>query len=299
MNLNQQQQIESYLSGQMSPADASLFEAQLEVNPELQQELKFQTEVIRGISEYRKIQLKTRLDAINVSANWWTTLQYSTLGQYIGGAVVVALISGGVYWWADKWSDDGLPNEGAQVETPISLSENEPEFPLIAVEEDGKEKQQPPIEDEKSIANHSGFEKVEGDETARVEKTPTKKFSPKVNVPAAGNVDEEKAFNPDELPVPAESTADSEKTKPVDVEVIDTKSTRIKYRYYAGKLFLYGNFATEPYEILEINSSKGRSIYLYHLKAYYEILPSDKPTGVQEITDQKLIQELSILRKAK
>jgi hypothetical protein len=294
MNLNQQQQIESYLSGQMSPEDASLFEAQVEVNPELRQEMNFQTEVIRGISEYRKIQLKTRLDAINVSANWWTTLQYSTLGQYIGGAIVVALIGGGVYWWADKWSDDTANVNSAETEIPVTIEEIEPEVGMIP-EAEVADEQEPLLANDKKSAD----EPTKDTSTEKSKTAPTKKFNPNVKVPSAGNVNEEKAFNPDELPVPAESTSEDVKAKSLEVEIVDTKSTRIRYRYYGGKLFLYGNFTHEPYEILEINSAKGRNIYLFHLRAYYEILPSDKPVGVQEITDQKLIQELSILRKAK
>jgi hypothetical protein len=297
MSLNQQQQIESYLAGQMSPEDASLFEAQLEVNPELRQELKFQTEVIRGISEYRKIQLKSRLDAVNVSAGWWSTMQYSTLGQFIGGAMLVGLIGGGIYWWADKWSLDESSNV-TETEVPALISDNEADLTLTP-EVEKESVNEGRFINENTKTSETSEAKKESETSEKSEEQPVKKFIPKVKVPSAGNVDEEKAFNPEELPVPAESTSTTEKSAPVEVEVIDTKSTRIKYRYYAGKLFLYGNFSSEPYEILEINTSKGRNIYLYHLKSYYEITPSDKPVGVQQITDAQLIQELSILRKAK
>ena len=302
MNLNQHQQIEKYLSGQMSPEEASLFESQLDVNPELRQEMNFQSDVIQGISEYRKLQLKARLDSINVTSSWWTSLQYSSVAQYIGSAVLVAMIGGGIYWWADKWSVEEVDNIPVEVKIPVVEKDNQPE---LAVTPDNKKE----TTDEKSndsIAVTEGSDKissveneVKAESPAESEKPVVKQFKPKVQVPSAGNVNEEKSFSPDELPTPAESTASAEKNTPVDVEVVDSKSSRIKYRYYAGKLFLYGNFTNEPYEILEINSSNGRSIYLYHMNAYYEILPSDKPVGVREIVDEKLIQELSILRKAK
>lgn len=294
MNLNQHQQIEKYLSGQMSPEEASLFESQLEVNPELQQEMNFQNDVIQGISQYRKLQLKSRLDAVNVSASWWTTLQYSTVAQYIGGTILVALIGGGIYWWADKWAVEEVENTPVEVEVPVT--DNEPELTLIPKEETEKVEAVKTEVSEETTPVKAETVRIEESKT---EKPGIKKFTPNVKVPSAGNVNEEKTFTPDQLPVPAESTSELEKNKPVDVEVIDTKTSRIRYRYYSGKLFLYGNFTNEPYEILEINSTNGRSIYLYHLNAYYEILPSDKPVGVREIVDEKLIQELSILRKAK
>ncbi|MEQ9230349.1 MAG: hypothetical protein RIF46_06670, partial [Cyclobacteriaceae bacterium] len=78
MNLNQQQQIESYLAGEMSAKEISAFESQVEVNPELRQELHFQSEVISGIGEFRKAQLIARLDGLNVSTAWWSVVQHSS-----------------------------------------------------------------------------------------------------------------------------------------------------------------------------------------------------------------------------
>ena len=85
----------------------------------------------------------------------------------------------------------------------------------------------------------------------------------------------------------------------LDDEIIETKASKIKYRYYDGKLYLYGKFQQEPYEILEINSASGRRIYLYHLTNFYEISSSDKPVELKAIDNSKLIQELEILRKTK
>ncbi|MEQ9229738.1 MAG: hypothetical protein RIF46_03590, partial [Cyclobacteriaceae bacterium] len=126
-----------------------------------------------------------------------------------------------------------------------------------------------------------------------------KSFNPIVNVPNAGNVEAEKEFQPQQAPKPEEVEETEPAKKALEVEVVETKTSRIKYRYYAGKLFLYGKFQDEPYQILEINSAAGRRIYLHHLNTFYEIVQSDKPVNLTEVTNEKLIQELSILRKSK
>ncbi len=293
MNLDQQNKLDAFLSGRMTPDELQSFQAELGSNPELQQQVAFQSEVTKGISEYRKAQLKARLDAIDVTPTLWTSFQQSTVAQFVAGAVAVSIISASLYLYFS--SDNTAETQDDTVDELIIQPKTEAVDTLTVKPEANHETvdENQPVQTEKSGASPTAQE-----QEAVKEKEPTKPFNPKVAVPKAGDVEAEKEFTPDELPTPEVAESSTNDTAPIEVEVVDGRG-KIKYRYYAGKLFLYGDFTAQPYEILEINTSKDRRIYLYHLEAYYEITPSDKPVNVVEVTDQKIIQELTILRKAK
>jgi hypothetical protein len=286
MKANQHNQIEAYLSGEMNPEQLAKFESELQVNPELQQELSFQTEVIQGIGEYRKAELVARMEAINVSPVWWSFVEQFSALQYIGGAVVATII-GGAAWFAFQDTEE-LTVEPTDIKTIVidTPSSNHYVWDLPIDE----------IESKTELITEEGREV----EVLEEEKGNADNFSPVVAVPLVNDVEVEKEFVPEEAGEPEEiSTKSTSKATPIDVEILESKGTKIKYRYYAGKLYLYGEFQSQPYEIIEINSASGRRIYLFHMNEYYGITPSDKPVSLEPISDSKLIQELSILREAK
>lgn len=289
MNLDQQNQLEAYLSGQMPPEEMKTFEAMLNSSPELQQEVRFQSDIIKGIGQYRKAQLKARLDAIQVTPGYWFGLQGSTLGQLATGAVAVLMISAGAYWYFGTESESPAENVAPQ----------KVDQEIVIVPENDQSTEELPVEETPVKENNDESKKTRRSEKPVVTDKTQKSFDPKTNAPTSGDVSDEEDFTPDNLPTPEEGTTVRKANEPIEVEVINGRNAKIKYKYYAGKLYLYGDFTAEPYEILEINSAAGRRIYLYHLNAYYEITPTDKLVGVVEVSDAQLIQELTVLRKEK
>ncbi len=287
MNINQQQRIESYLAGEMNPEEMSAFESQMEVNPALREEFHFQSEVISGIGEFRKAQLIARLDGLNVSTAWWSVIQHANVLQYVGTAVAIIGIGGVAYWFATK-SDEAPAPTGNEI--TIDAPVHDPEiFELPAFDSE--------LENVPVVANEGPAEVTVAED--KVQPKAEKSFNPVVNVPNAGNVEADQDFKPQQAPKPEEVQAAKTTKNALEVEVIETKTAKIKYRYYAGKLFLYGKFQDEPYQILEINSGAGRRIYLYHMNTFYEIVQNDKPVNLTEVTNEKLIHELRILRNSK
>lgn len=298
---NQQDQIDSYLSGRMTAEEAARFDASLQANPELRQEVAFQSEVVQGIQHYRKAQIKARLDAVQVSAGWWGAVQQSSVLQWVGGVVAVSLISAGVFWFVSQPTEEEVPAKQVKEEKPEVISESNieqvPSVPSattvdedISTDEKFEQRNTPPVAEEVT---------VEETEAVANRGTEAKEpFNPKVKVPQVEDVEAERTFQAEKLPTPEVADQVENKEEPLDVEVVDMRGSKVKYRYYAGKLYLYGQFANTPYEILEINSAEGRRVYLYHADTYYELLPSDKTTGALPVTDQKLLNDLSILRKA-
>jgi len=297
MKPSQLQQIESYLSGQMTAHEKEAFEADLQANPELKQELDFQSDVIQGIGEYRKAQLKARLDAIDVSPAWWNLASQSSSVQAIVGALVIASVGLGIYFYD---SDDAkeISNESSQ---EIVINAPQQEDPLVWQVPELPKKGSDDVKN-KNIDQYPGdqqvFEKNDLSKTReqKAQNKSTADFNPDVVVPDAGGGTADAEFTPEALEAPEDDK--TREKKPIDVEVVDKRAKKIQYKYYSGKLYLLGDFGEEPYEILEVNSSEGRKIYLYHADEYYKISVSDKMKALQAIENKRLIRELAILRKA-
>ena len=286
MKTNYQQQIEAYLSGEMSTDQLNKFEAELESNPELNQELNFQSEIIQGIGEYRKTQLIARLDALKVPSVWWSFVQNSTALSYLSWAMITALIGTGIWFVIQDDSELIGPEVGSTVVDAPNQQLATWDIPELI------KKESKIIED--------GHSTVVGENQKRtIVREETRSFNPIVSVPLAGDIEADKNFVPMEVGEPSVVEGSNTSNKPISVEIVNSKNLKAKYRYYDGKLFLYGKFEQQPYEILEINSAQNKKIYLYHLASFYEILPSDKLVNLQIVTNAKLIQELIILRKTK
>lgn len=288
MDSTQLQQIEAYLSGQMTPEELSKFESLLEVNPELQQQLNFQTDVINGVGQFRKNELKARLEALDPTPAWWTIAHLSPVGQFIGGSVVVGALGIGTFFIVNPSNSDQTAVEVIEINapTPVDVQAEIPEISPL-----------PLVGNQPTVENTKITEELTKDER-QLSGSNEEAFVPVVSVPEAGDVEAAQEFQPNDLPTPEESESDNSSI-PVDVEIVSTKGSKVKYEYYAGKLYLYGKFQEEPYQILEINSASGRKVYLYHMDVFYHIEPVDKPTSLERVEDTDLIKELSILRKSK
>lgn len=293
---NKQELIDQYHSGQMSPEQMIDFEKELASNPELKSESDFQSDIISGLKEVRKAELKTRLNAIDVHSSWLEFAQQSTLIKSFGGVALATLIGSGVYLYADK--EETFENQVA-----IEISSPEPQsedfnFNYIEVDQTKESStkdeillaEKPTVSETKSKASVTSKEEVKKEVTPQV-------ISPDFNAPKANVVEEEGDFESSDLDMlPTVATANA---KEIDVTTENVKSVNVKYKYYDGKLFLSGDFDRAPYEILEINSANGRRIYIQYLNTYYHVKTTDKLTNLPEVMDQKLIQELKLLKDNK
>jgi hypothetical protein len=313
-NNNQIDKIEAYHAGRMSDEEAALFEKELTSDPSLKAESDFQSNIINGVKEYRKSQLKTRLDAIDVSPGWIEFVQQSSLIKSFGGVAVATVIGTGVYFIAEDKNEAALEETTPAIVKEVTKENIGPIFEefkfdwdipessevLVNVKAEQLDKSieiatKAPVskEDEPQLVTETETQVAVAKETAE---TP---FTPDINAPDAGDVSYNSELNStvlDDVPVVSELNTESE---PIEVETKNTKNARIRYKYYDGKLFLNGNFNKSPYEILEINSANGRRIYLLHMNKYYEVKITDRLTELPEVKDVKLIQELRLIKENK
>ena len=69
------------------------------------------------------------------------------------------------------------------------------------------------------------------------------------------------------------------------------------YQFYNNKLYLYGDFDNK-YEILELNTPAGISIYMFYKDKFYELQQNqEKITPLNAIRNSALMRDLKTIRE--
>lgn len=311
MNPTHLNPIDSYLRNELSPAELSAFEQLMNTDPTFYQQVKFQEAVRDGLAQYRKAELKARLDAIEVAPGWFGQMG-STAVKILAGAVGATLVGVmGYLTYSDHTvrvnpSSSAGPEKMVLTDHPaesesgqVIIPETEPATPTLeeTPEAAGKSSETEPATSQRSTAA------VQASAAERQAKSGQSDFIPQVVVPQPDEMVHGETFVSPDAEMPDMSLTDEvaikEASVPVTVETIQKRSETLKYKYFEGKLFLYGDFSEQPYEILEINSPTSRKLYLYHNSRYYGLLVTDKVHELEPIGDKKLLDELKILRNNK
>jgi hypothetical protein len=290
-NLSHEQLVDRYLDNEMSEIDRLEFENQLIQNPELREEYGFQKDLIEGIKESRRLELKARLDSIPISTPFYQSLLFKS----IAAATITAGIGIGLYYLADQSNDNSiskvnitqnqvLPGDMAEVPempeaiTPITKSE-----PETAV----------------SIVKDSKSDKISVKEKENAKEPKT--IEPVVIEPDVVEAFEESDFESEEINT-ANQINRLEKVKEdvesaVEVTTIKDKRNKFHYKFFENKLYLLGSFNEMPYEILELNSKSGKSYFLYYNNSFYKLQTVQlKPAPLVKIENDSLVNELKIIQ---
>lgn len=285
--------IEQYVSGTISDSDKVMLESEFLSNPSLRGEVEFQREMVNGLQQFRKAELKARLDNVPVEVGVMQTLGQSTLVKVAASIGVTALVIGGIYYFSEpavekvasyeRLSPAPLTEEfqaGKKLDVKELTRVELPKAPAAAPEEEvplaeesevvTKEEEVVPVFDKPSVKEFENEEEFEGNPVGE-DATPL-------------------ISNPSEI------------NMPIDIEVKSRLSfdNKLQYQFYEEKLYLFGDFGNIPYEILEINSKTGKKLYLYHQGIFYKLsYPTRKVTELEKVTSGDLIKELNIFRESK
>lgn len=311
-NSNIEELVSRYLEGEMSELERLNFENRLVNNPAIQEEFQLQKDILEGIRDYRKAELKARLDKINIPSPGIT--QY--LGVKIAALVTVTTMIGfGAYFvFVDnnKLAETPVATEQPLVVEKDATRKNAPEI-VEPVQQDSaprvstEKKQEPVIKKapESEISSPEP-EPTQQEETKKEELTQVP--VPKVMRPdfvedvAEENID----HKGDSFEVNANSLANITRLSEskVEVETVLDKKKDFHYKFYNRKLYLYGDFERNPYEIIEYNANTaeaeaGNKLYfLYYEGKYYRLESGQmKVAPLVELTDDELVKELELLRK--
>lgn len=293
--LNHIEQIERYLEGNMSGEELQAFEKLLDKDPMLKSEFQLQEDIISAIKESRKAELKARLDNINVGA-------YNT---GISGAKIIltgaitAAVGLGIYFYSQENVDENLPaQEQLTLEDTnaiIQLEENKAIPPVVQTEQHEEELLARNTATEESVA-----EAKEDDIIEEAEKEIAVVATPEVTPPTPIETFGDAEGIATEIKTPtnklAESLSSTEVTA-VEIENEESHSDSFHYKFFNNKLYLYGDFKNIPYELIELNTVSGKSVYLYYKGNFYYLEPNQMEVSpLNQIKDQNLIGELEGLR---
>jgi hypothetical protein len=306
-NLDYRQLIDDYLSDNISIENRAVVEHKLATDPEFKNEFELQKNIVNAIRTTRRLELKHRLE--NVRIPWY---QKIPTGWKIAASISIATITAlSIYFYINEKPEriEISPDDTVELITPEKVV---PQKPSITITENPDE-----ISESPAIPTDEGTEKaIDNKPTARVEKSETHAVSSpdKGEEPVVSESSEEVEVVVPDLMDDFEGAQDLDldeaagdnlnKINPVredmysktEVKTLRHKKYDFHYELQEGILTLYGNFEEIPYEILEINSSEGKKLFLYYRDNYYMLVRTDDIAPLNPVTDTELIRELEIVK---
>ncbi|MTI39112.1 hypothetical protein [Fulvivirga lutimaris] len=273
--------INSYFEGAMTEVEKQDFLNLVSSDPAMKKEFDFQQDVIEGLKNARIAELKARLDNVAVGGGY--------TGSIISKVAVVgavALVAGLAYYFNQPSTEtiEVAPKE--VVEDVNNLITEQPEIEQVASEESSN-----------TMAEES---QVNEEPTRITSRKPAKKEEVEINKPQLVEPLDLSEEGDEDLDVPeAVLNKKSETSNPaIDVEIDNSKKKySFHYQLKDGRLFLYGAFDKGLYEILEFNTSKGKTLYLYYKESYYGLSKTQSEiTPLSEVKDAALLNKLEQVR---
>ena len=288
--------IEDYFEGGLTPSEEASLKSKLSTDPELNGEFEFQNDIINTIKETRRIDLKNRLDNINIQ--WYHTVS----NGWKVAATISSIAIGGLaaYYFIDfdtssqiqietqnneialnEIEGDNIPEKPASIQ--VVESDNSP----VIVEKQKTTEPKPIIKEEESIKQEQN----------------TEEFAMEVVAPDVIDdfdaVDDMEVENISEGDIRSINPVKKDIHSSVEVESVIHKKYNFHYKFSGGMLTLYGNFEDVPYEILEINSTDGKRFFLNYKDDYYDIIQTTDIMQLVRVTNEALLNELSIVKENK
>jgi hypothetical protein len=281
--------LDDYLANRLDGNTRSAFEQKLETDPGLKSELELQQQFINGIKKARVAELKAIMNNVPIPAA--QTGGTAVAAKVAVWAVVAGIVGTSIYLFLNQ-PEETLPVtpetkiEQQEKEIPATPSDSSQEVPTqphevspVVSEEESSSEQQP-AESPKATRKNK-----------KTKEEPAK--NPKVDVydPTKEEINNEPAQpEANDGSIPAITHDD------VAVEIdSDNKKYTFHYQFKSGKLFLYGPFEKNLYEILEFFSDDNkRTLFLFYKEEYY-LLKDDN----QRLKPLNAIQDPALVKKLK
>ncbi len=284
--------IEAYFEGNISPAEKAMLEAKVKSDPLVKAEFDLQKNIVKGISNARKLELKSRLSAIDLPTH--TGLLTGSGAKWLAGTVAGVTIFGSVLYWSLISFEENIKPVDIKANHEIEFqTEQLSDFPEIT--ENNNELEGVEIPEIK--ASNSDINASETKEVIVEEKDITAKVQPQALI----SYEDDKLFknqNEDDLErIESKEIAHNraDKTEIEFLEAIENENN-YHYRYFNSKLYLYGDFKEMPYQIIELNDRGKKQLFLSHNDEVYII--KDKTTEITElrkIQDEMLKMEIKLI----
>jgi len=292
-NLTNEEFVNRYLDNELSEIERLDFENKILHDSELREEYNFQKDLIEGIKETRRLELKSRLSNIPIN-----TPLYQTIGfKAVAIASITASVGIGAYYLFSNTNDIQLSDIDLN-SNQLTLTE-EVDIPKIPEAITPIFKEEPKKEVVMDVISQ---EKPKTEAVAKnTEAVEPKIIHPNVIQPDIVETFEEEDVTPKEINIdPQINNLDEIKENvesTVEISTVKDKRNKFHYKFFENKLYLLGNFNDMPYEIIELNTSKGKSYFLFYNNSFYKLNSEQvKPAPLVKIENDSLVNELKIIQ---
>ncbi|WP_276374034.1 hypothetical protein [Chryseolinea sp. H1M3-3] len=289
--------LDQYVSNRLTASDKTAFEQKLASDTSLKNEYKLQQKLVDKIREARVKELKTMFN--NVPASALEPNGTSVATQITLLIAVVGAIGAGVYFYMSREENvETQPitqQEQVTQETPQAIEPNQDEtpkqeVPAVVEEKESSESVTPAIEkDQEETKVPQAHNGLKNDEEPKGP-APLDIFDPTQEGETANKANPEAKIS--EAPLSKSS---------IVVEVDNSnKKFNFHYQFKNGKLYLFGTFEKNLYEIMEFFSGNKRTVFLFYKDNYY-LLSEENDTikPLAPINDPTLLQKLKDYRGAR
>ncbi|SFB77067.1 hypothetical protein SAMN05421780_101397 [Flexibacter flexilis DSM 6793] len=299
------EKIEAYLNDALSTTERKAFEQNMTTDSSLREEVSLQQDIIEGLKRERRAMLKARLSNVELppleAADIAATGALAYWAKWLGGAALL----GGAIFAAYYWSNNEPETSGVANQQPATTIVVEKPTaavaPVISQETAVTDADQVQHSNPQTPVAQSVNKQAIPSKNADKAKTTTS-LSAKAGQVAAPVIDGNDSDNGFEKTdnganTPTGNIANESVKASPRPEVIVEKSKDLSYQYFNNKLYLYGDFNSTPYELLELNSPSGRKMYIYFGNSFYALEESQNTTPLHAVKDADLINNLNVLRK--
>jgi len=310
-DFNSSQMIEAYLRNELNPLEKSAFEQRISQDPLLQNELTLQSDIILSLQNYRKAELKRRLNQIDVSNASNPSNFLRNLGLFIALTTVLGM---GVYFYLNgngkSVSQASSSAPAANTHIPVPAVQEKPDHFLLAPNHSDTIGQASiAIASGPPATNPASQEIKESGSLAKgtLNKTTAIKSEPigsKAIRPANQKRDlQRERITPASQPSTGSFTEIQEEQKGTENEKIhtvagkkpnglnitfDDSPYRFHYTNKLDNLTLYGDFPGS-YKKIKVSDQ----IYLYYEDSFYPIKTYQLEIApLERITDETLLEQL-------
>lgn len=285
--------IDSHFKGTLNPEQSSSLQEALKSNPSLKNEFELQASIIATLQTNRKAELKARLNNVEVGGlqtQWW---------KYAAVLGLIATVSTWVY--LNKITRDEVANTPQIILSPVQQNQRATNTVAIAKSTTTKEPIQTTVDNPVRAVTPTHSPTIHTNSEQKSTRTRVEKENiqllPESHSPEIAHQDhsfdkavETPTFDLGKTPQLSASVA--------GVEVVKSKKHKFHYQYFDNKLFLYGDFDSKTYEILELNTSKGQKLYLRFESNYYGLEPNKTEISKLEIVKKReTLRELEEIQK--
>lgn len=248
--------LDDYITNRMGEENRTAFEQKIKSDPDLQQEYALQKRMVQGLKDARISELKSMLNNVVIpSAGTGNTQAFKIVIATVATVVIGAV----AYWYFHEDVPAQLPETKIQAEQPVATDATEMEMDQPQVQPETKTKEQAlPRLQERNDADKNQTSAGTEHSKPSLAKRPAPLSAPA----PSGNRTSDNQGDVALTPVAPSFSVETERNK---------GRYSFHYQFRDGKLFLFGPFEDDRYEVIELLRDEKKQVFLFFENQYYSL----------------------------